>query len=53
MNTGALPHPVRYMVAQLNELRPGDVPDMIEVGRLLMELADDEPLISPAGAACR
>src|SRR5215467_12411180 len=56
MSTGTLPGPVRRLMAQLDELRPGGVPDMDEVGRLLTELAADEehfaPLIAqmPAGS---
>jgi hypothetical protein len=53
----AFPHPLRRFLPQLNELRFGDVPDMAEVGRLLLELAAEEeyfaPLISPAAAGCR
>ena len=47
MSTGALPNPVRHLMAQLDELRFGDVPDMGEVGRLLMELAADEEYFAP------
>jgi hypothetical protein len=39
MSAGAFPHPLRRFLAQLNELRFGDAPDMAEVGRLLLELA--------------
>jgi hypothetical protein len=47
MSTGALSNPVRQLMAQLNELRSGDVADMGEVGRLLMELAADEEYFAP------
>src|SRR5215471_11292021 len=47
MSTGALPGPVRRLMAQLDELRPGGVPDMGEVGRLLTELAADEEYFAP------
>ena len=56
MSIGAFPHPVRRCLAQVNELRFGDAPDMAEVGRLLQELAHEQeyfaPLIAqmPAGA---
>src|SRR5215469_15621062 len=43
MSVGAFPHPVRRCLAQLNELRLGDAPDMAEVGRLLLELAAEAP----------
>jgi predicted metal-dependent enzyme (double-stranded beta helix superfamily) len=42
MSTDASPDPVRHLMARLNELRPGGVPEMDEVGRLLVELAADE-----------
>jgi hypothetical protein len=42
MGTDASPDPVRHLMARLNELRPGGVPEMDEVGRLLVELAADE-----------
>ena len=47
MSTGALPDPVRRLMAQLDEPRPGDGADMSEVGRLLMELAADEEYFAP------
>jgi hypothetical protein len=47
MSTGALSNPVIHLMAQLDELRFGDVPDMGEVGRLLMELAADEESFAP------
>src|SRR5579863_5750794 len=47
MSTGALPSPVRQLMAQLNELRPGGAPDMTEVGRLLTGLAADEEYFAP------
>jgi hypothetical protein len=47
MSAGAFPHPLRRFLAQLNELRSGDVPDMAEVGRLLVELAAEEEYFAP------
>jgi hypothetical protein len=47
MSTAALPGPVRHLMTQLDELRPGGAPDMIEVGRLLMGLAADEEYFAP------
>ena len=47
MSVGAFPHPVRRFLAQLNELRFGDAPDMAEVGRLLLELAAEEEYFAP------
>jgi predicted metal-dependent enzyme (double-stranded beta helix superfamily) len=47
MHAGAFPHPVRRFLAQLNELRFGDEPDMAEVGRLLLELAAEEDYFAP------
>ena len=47
MSTGALADPVRHLLAQLDELRLGDVPDMGQVGRLLLELAADEEFFAP------
>src|SRR5262249_28519200 len=47
MSTDVSPGPVRHLMAQLEELRPGGVPGMDEVGRLLMELAADEEYFAP------
>ena len=47
MSAGPFPHPVRRFLAQLNELRFGDAPDMAEVGRLLLELAAEEEYFAP------
>jgi hypothetical protein len=47
MSTGTYPAPVRHFLAQLDELRSGDVPDMDQVGRLLVELAADEEYFAP------
>ena len=47
MSTGDLPNPVRHLMTQLDELRPGGAPHMIEVGRLLMGLAADEEYFAP------
>jgi predicted metal-dependent enzyme (double-stranded beta helix superfamily) len=51
MSTGAYPSPVRHFLAQLDVLRPAGVPDMDEVGRLLVELAADEEFFDPLIAA--
>lgn len=56
MSTAALPNPVHRLMAQLDELQPAGVPDMDEVGRLLMDLAADEEYLAsliaqlPAGS---
>ena len=47
MSAGAFPHPVRRCLAQVNELRFGDAPDMAEVGRLLLQLAAEEEYFAP------
>ena len=47
MSAGVFPHPVRRCLAQLNELRFGDAPDMAEVGRLLLQLAAEEEFFAP------
>jgi hypothetical protein len=47
MSTGAVSNPVRRLMAQLDELRPGGAPDMGEAGRLLLELAADEEFFAP------
>ena len=47
MSTGAFSNPVRRLMAQLDELRPGGAPDMGEAGRLLLELAADEEFFAP------
>ena len=49
MSTGAHPSPLRHFLAQLGELRSAGVPDMGEVGRLLVELAADEDYLGTAG----
>jgi len=41
------PGPLRHFVDQLDELRSADVPDMEQVGRLLVELAADEEFFAP------
>ncbi len=47
MSIGAFPSPLRHFLAQLEELRSGDVLDMDKVGRLLVELAADEEYLDP------
>jgi predicted metal-dependent enzyme (double-stranded beta helix superfamily) len=47
MSTSAYPAPLGRFLAQLDELRSTGVPDMGEVGRLLMELAADEEYFAP------
>jgi hypothetical protein len=47
---GPFPGPLRHFLAQLDELRSGDVPDMDQVGRLLVELAVDEEYLGPLTA---
>ncbi len=47
MSTGDFPSPLRHFLAQLDELRSGDILDMDQVGRLLVELAADEEYLGP------
>jgi predicted metal-dependent enzyme (double-stranded beta helix superfamily) len=47
MSTGAYPAPLHRFLAGLDELRSTDVPDMDEVGRLLVELAADDEYFAP------
>jgi predicted metal-dependent enzyme (double-stranded beta helix superfamily) len=47
MSTGAYPAPLRHFLARLDELRSSEVPDMDQVGRLLVELAADEEFFAP------
>lgn len=47
MSTSAHPSPLRHFLAQLDELRSADGPDMGEVGRLLVELASDDEYFDP------
>jgi hypothetical protein len=51
VSTGALPSPLGHFVAQLDELRSADIPDMDAVGRLLAGLAADEEFFDPLVAA--
>ena len=51
MSTGAAPGPLRHFLAQLDELRSGDILDMDQVGRLLVGLAADEEYFAPLIAA--
>ena len=44
MSTGAVPGPVRRFLAGLADLRAGEAADMEQVGRLLVELADERAL---------
>jgi len=47
VNTAPWPSPIRRFLEQLDGLRSADVPDMEEVGRLLVELASDEDFFDP------
>src|ERR1700733_16298307 len=47
MSTGDVPSPLRHFLTQLDELRSADIPDMDQVGRLLVELAADEEYLGP------
>jgi hypothetical protein len=47
VSTGALPSPLRRFLAGLDEQRSGGIPDMNEVGQLLVELAADEEFFAP------
>src|SRR5215467_9240390 len=47
MSTGAYPAPLHHFLAQLDEGCASDVPDMDEVGRLLVELAAEEGYLAP------
>ena len=46
-STSVLPGPLRYFVDQLDELRSANVPDMDQVGRLLVDLAADQEFFGP------
>jgi hypothetical protein len=47
VSTGASPDPLHHFLAQLDELRSGDILDMDQVGRLLVELAAEEEFFGP------
>jgi predicted metal-dependent enzyme (double-stranded beta helix superfamily) len=47
MSTGGIPSPLRLFLTSLAELRSADIPDMDRVGRVLVELADDEEYLGP------
>jgi hypothetical protein len=47
VSTGAWPSPLRRFVAGLDEQRSGGVPDMDQVGRLMVNLAADEEFFAP------
>jgi predicted metal-dependent enzyme (double-stranded beta helix superfamily) len=47
MSTGDSPSSLRHFLTQLAELRSADIPDMDQVGRLLVELAADEEYVGP------
>ena len=51
MSTRAFAGPLGHFMAQLDEVSAGDVPDMEQVGRLLVELAGDEEFFGPLIAA--
>jgi hypothetical protein len=47
VSTAALAGPLRRFLEQLDGLRSAGIPDMDEVGRLLVELAADEAFFGP------
>jgi hypothetical protein len=47
VSTGGSPDPLHHFLAQLDELRSGDILDMDQVGRLLVELAAEEEFFGP------
>jgi hypothetical protein len=47
VSTGALPGPLRHFLEQLGGLCSAGIPDMDQVGRLLVELAADEAFFGP------
>lgn len=47
MSTGSLASPLRRFLEQLDGLHSAGVPDMGEVGRILVELASDEEFFGP------
>src|SRR3954470_6623900 len=47
MNNNDLPGPLHHFLTRLEELRYGDIVDMDQVGRLLVELAADEEYLGP------
>jgi hypothetical protein len=46
-DTSALPGPLRHFADRLEEVRSAKILDMDQVGRLLVELADDEEFFGP------
>jgi predicted metal-dependent enzyme (double-stranded beta helix superfamily) len=51
MSSDDFPSPLRHFLTQLDELRSGGMPDMDQVGRLLVGLAADEEYFGPLIAA--
>jgi hypothetical protein len=47
VSTAALPEPLRNFTTQIGELRSSDVPDMEQVGRVLVELAAEAEFFAP------
>jgi hypothetical protein len=47
VSTGGSPDPLHHFLAQLDELRSGDILDMDQVGPLLVELAAEEEFFGP------
>ena len=47
MSTAPWPSPLRRFLEQLDALRSADVPDLEEVGRILVELAGDDEFFDP------
>jgi hypothetical protein len=47
MSAGALPGPLQHFLAQVDDLCSGDILDMDQVGRLLVELAAEEEFFDP------
>ncbi len=53
VSTGTLPAPLRDLAAQLNELRSGDIRDMGQAVRILVELAAAAEFFDPLIAQTR
>jgi len=51
VSTATPADPLRHFLAELGELRSGDLPDMGKIGQLLVDLAADEGYFAPLIAA--
>jgi hypothetical protein len=51
VSTATPADPLRHLLAELDDLRSGDLPDMDNIGQLLVDLAADEDYFAPLIAA--